>query len=147
MKKNTARGLIVLALLLCAVCRWRGAQPHFLFHGLVSIFWVLRLVSQYRVWSPMPQLQTYIFQLLASVFIMLSCYQRTAFDANQGSRRRHTITHLAATFFSCLSVIQCQDWFLYATCALWAITNLCRLIPLPGWKPHLPKKDEKYDPA
>ena len=84
---------------LCAFYRWKGTQPLFLWRSLVCIFWVLRLVSLYQRWSPEPQLQSYVFQLLANVCMMLSFYQRTAFDANYGNRRAHTIYHLSAIFF------------------------------------------------
>lgn len=141
-------GFLSVALLgLCAFYRWKGIRPMFLLHSFVSIFWILRLVSLYRVWSPEPQLQNYIFQLFANVFMMLSLYQRTAFDVGCGNRRAHAIFHLAAAFFCCLSLIGSRDWFLYGACALWAITDLCRLISMPGWKLNLPKKDDRHDPA
>jgi len=139
--------LSVPPLILCALCRWNGMRPRFFLHGIVCIFWILRLVSQYRIWSPEPQLQNYIFQLFANVFMLLSCYQRTAFDAGLGNRRVHAIFHLLAAFFCCLSMIDSRDWFLYGTCGLWAITDLCRMIPLPGWTLRLHKKDEDHDPS
>ena len=139
--------LSVIPLAFCAFCRFRGVKPMFLLHSLACIFWVLRLVSLYRVWSPEPQLQSYIFQLFANVFMMLSFYQRTAFDVGVGNRRSHAATHLATVFFCCLAMIGSQDWFLYIACALWALTDLCRLMPMPGWKFHFPKKDNHHDPA
>ena len=139
--------LSVAPLALCVFYRWKGIRPTFLLHSFVCIFWVLRLVSLYRVWSPEPQLQNYIFQLFANVFMMLSFYQRTAFDVDCGNRRAHAISHLAAAFFCCLSLIGSRDWFLYGTCALWAIADLCRLTPMPGWKLNLPQKDNSHDPA
>ena len=139
--------LSVIPLAFCAFCRFKGIKPALLFHGFVCIFWVLQLICLYRVWSPEPQLQHYIFQLFANVFMMLSLYQRTAFDVGFGNRRAHAITHLATTFFCCLSLIGSQDWFLYVTCALWAIADLCRLTPMPGWKFNLPKIGNRHDPA
>ena len=38
-------------------------------------------------------------------------------------------------------------WMLYGTCLLWALSDLCNLIPMPDWKPQLPKKGEDHDPA
>lgn len=139
--------LSAIVLAFCAFCRWKGIQPPFLLRSFLCIYWVLRLVCLYQLWSPEPQLQSYVFQLFANVFMMLSFYQRTAFDADFGNRRAHAIYHLAAAFFSCLSLIGSWDWFLYGACALWAITDLCRLIPMPGWKFTLPKKDDSHDPA
>ncbi|MBO5892468.1 MAG: hypothetical protein J6Q30_07150 [Oscillospiraceae bacterium] len=139
--------LSVPMLLLCAFYRWKGVKPLFLFHGFVCIFWVLRLISLYRDWSPDPQLQHYIFALLANIFVMLSYYQRTAFDAGSGNRRVHAITHLEAAFFCCLSIVGSRDWYLYVACVLWSITDLCRLTPMPKRAPHSPKKDEDHEPA
>ena len=140
--------LSIPALILCGLFRWKGKKPVFFFHGLVSIYWVLRLISLYRIWSPEPQLQNYIFQLFAHVLIMISCYQRTAFDADQGNRKWHAITHLAAAFFCCLSMPGSGDWLLYGTGAAWAFTNLCRLTPMPNWNlMSQKKKDDNHDPA
>lgn len=139
--------LSVPALIVCALHRRKGTQPRFVFHGLVCIFWILRLVSQYRIWSPEPQTVDYVFPLFANVFMLLSSYQRTIFDADQGNRRSHAVTHLAAAFFCCLSVIADKNWFFYGTCALWALTDLCRLTPMPDWKLRLTKKGNSHDPA
>lgn len=134
--------LAVPALGLCAWCRLKGNQPPFYLHGIVCVFWMLRLVVQYRIWSPDPQLQDYCFQLLATVFLMLASYQRTVFDADHGDRRMYTIFHLAALFFCFLSIPFCQDWPLYLGCGAWIITNLCSLIPMPNWSFQKSKEDE-----
>lgn len=139
--------LSVPALVLSAVFRQKGIKPLFLLHALVCVFWLLRLIALYRIWSPEPQLQNYIFQLFANVFLMLSCYQRTAFDTDCGVRRFHAITHLAAIFFGCLSLVGSQDYCLYGAGSIWAFADLCRLIPMPGWKPHFPRKEKDHDPA
>jgi hypothetical protein len=139
--------LSVPILLLCGFYRWKGTKPLFLLHGFVCVFWILRLISLYRNWSPEPQLQSYIFQLLANIFMMLSCYQRTAFDTGSGNRRTHAITHLATVFFCCLSIVGNRDWYLYIACVLWAITNLCRLTPMPKKASPAPKGDENHEAA
>ena len=135
--------LSVPMLLMCAFYRWKGTKPLFLLHGFICVFWILRLVSLYRSWSPEPQLQYYIFHLLANIFLMLSCYQRTAFDAGAGNRKAHAITHLAAAFFCCVSIIGSTYWYLYGAGALWAITDLCRMTPMPK----KPKKGENHESA
>ena len=134
-------------LALCSFYRWKGVKPLFLLHGFVCLFWVLRLISLYRDWSPEPQLQRYIFQLLTHIFMMISCYQRTAFDTGNGSRRSHATAHLMAAFFSCLSIVGSRDWYLYVACVLWAITDLCRLTPMPKKAAPMPKKDENHESA
>lgn len=134
--------LCVPVLVLCAWCRLKGCQPPFFLHGFICVFWMLRLIVQYRIWSPDPQLQDYCFQLLATVFLMLSSYQRTVFDADCGDRRMYAIFHLAALFFCCLSIPGCQDWPLYLSCGVGAATNLCNLIPMPNWSFKKANEDE-----
>lgn len=139
--------LSVPMLALCSLYRWKGTTPIFLLHGFVCLFWVLRLISLYRDWSPEPQLLRYIFQLLAHIFMMIACYQRTAFDTGNGSRRAHATTHLMAAFFCCLSIVGSRDWYLYIACVVWAITDLCRLTPMPRKAAPQVKKDENHESA
>lgn len=122
--------LAVGCLLFTANCRLKGQHPQIYFHGLVSVYLIFRLVSQYRVWSPDPQLQDYCFQLLATICLMLACYHRTMFDANMGKRRLYAIFSLLAVFFCLVSVPGCHDWLFYLTCGAWMVTNLCSLIAL-----------------
>lgn len=134
--------LTVPTLCFCAWCRLKGSQPPFYLHGIICIFWILRLIVQYRIWSPDPQLQDYCFQLMATVFLMLSSYQQTAFAADLGNRRMYAFFHLAALYFCCVAIPYCQDWPLYLGCSVWIITNLCNLIPMPNWTSQKTKEDE-----
>ena len=134
--------LSVPALAYGAYCRLKDRQPPAFLHGAVCLFWMMRLVCQYRIWSPDPQLQDYAFQLLATVFLMLACFHRAAFDADMGHRRMSAIFHFSAVYFCCISIPGCGDWPLYLTCGIWAGLNLCSLVPMPNW--HF-KKEAKHD--
>ena len=113
-----------------AYCRKDGKKPMFLFHSFICIYLMFHLISHYRIWSAYPQLQTYAFELLAIVFLMLACYQRAAFDAGRGNRRAYTFTTLAALFF-CLAAIPGSDTAVfYLGCSAWMFTTLCNLKPL-----------------
>ena len=127
--------LSVPALGLGAWLRMKGLRPPLYLHGTVCLFWMIRLVCQYRIWSPDPQLQDYSFQLLATVFLMLSCFHRAAFDANMGQRRMSAIFQLGAVYFCMISIPGCKDWLLYLCCGIWTALNLCNLLPLPNWRP------------
>jgi len=116
-----------------AFCRLKGRQPHAAIHSIVCLFWMLRLVCQYRIWSPDPQLQDYSFQLLATVFLMLSCFHRAAFDAEMGQRRMAAFFHLGALYFCMISIPGCDNWPLYLACGIWVALNLCNLLPMPNW--------------
>lgn len=127
--------LSVPALCFIGYCRCKGAHPSLLFHALVSIYLLLRLVWMYRQWSSDPQLQEYVFQLLALTCLMLACYHRSAFDANMGIRRAYVIFNLAAVFFCFVSIPGCDSMVFYLSAGVWMLTDLCSLLPmriLPG---------------
>lgn len=127
--------LAVGAMGFLAYCRFFSLRPSVLFHGLVCVYLMFHLVSHYRLWSAAPQIQTYGFELLAIVCIMLACYQRAAFDANQGQRRTHTFCSLCALFFSVAALPGCENALFFLGCAVWMLTTLCNLTPLPGLSP------------
>lgn len=114
--------------------RWKGIRPNVIFHGLVTLYLMLLLVCQYRMWSAQPQMQTYVFQLFATVCLMISAFQRACFDVGVGHRRIYAIFRLSAGFFCLLSIPGSDFWILYLTCGLWSLTDLCDLRPMPSRK-------------
>jgi hypothetical protein len=119
------------SLCVLSLCRLRGQQPNMLFHICVTVYLMLRLICQYRIWSGDPQIINYCWSLLASVCVTLSCYQSAAFDGNLGARRPHAFFHLAALYFCCLSLIGEHDPGFYLALAVWMFTDICRLTPMP----------------
>lgn len=127
------------ALILTALCRYQGKRPSVLFHGIVCLYLMLHLVSHYRLWSACPQIQSYGFELLSIVCLMLSCYHRATFDVGEGNRRCYAFCALAAVYFSIASLPGCDNPIFFVGCALWLLTNLCSLKALPGR--HVKKED------
>lgn len=121
--------LSAAALLFVAYARWKGNPQSILYHAVISLYFMFRLVSQYRHWSADPQLMNYGFQLLASVCLMLSVYQNAAFDAAQGNRQLHTVFHMGAVYFCCVSLIGSENIVFYLGTGVWMLTNLCNLTP------------------
>lgn len=119
------------ALVLISLCRLMGAKSHFLLHAAVCIYFALRMVSQYQLWSSDPQLQDYCFYLTAYVALMLSAYHHAAFGADMGNHRALWMVSLAAVYLCCLSLKGTQDTLLMLTCGLWAFTNLTSLTLRP----------------
>lgn len=115
------------AMLMLAHARMQGSRLNILFHGIVCIFLMLHLVSHYRLWSSSPQVQTYGFELLAIVFVMLSCYQRAAFDAGKGNRQAYTFFSLAALFFCVATLPGCDNVAFFIGSAAWMYMTPCRL--------------------
>jgi len=123
--------------ILCAVCltltgysRWKGKRLNVLLHCVVCVFFLLLLVCQYRQWSSEPQLQTYVFQLLATVFLMVGAYQRACFDGRMGSRKNYAFFRLAGAYFCFAAIPGSAIWFLYLAVMLWSVTDLCNLTPM-----------------
>ncbi len=121
------------AMLVLAYCRIQGKHLSVIFHGIVCFYLMLHLVSHYRLWSASPQLQTYGFELLAIVFVMLACYQRAAFDAGQGNRQAYTFFSSAALFFCVATLPGCDNAAFFIGCAAWMYFTPCRLT-LPAKK-------------
>lgn len=109
-----------LALLVVGICRMIPKKPSFLFHSIVSIFFALQLVSQYRSWSANPQLMDYCFYLAAFICLMLTAYFLATFEVNMPNGRGLEFTSLAAVFFCCLALPESGDAPMLISCALWA---------------------------
>ena len=121
-------GLVAAAaLLILGFCRMKGNHPSFWLQAALTVYFMLHLISQYRLWSSESQLQVYFFPLLASVFLMLTAYHGTVLDADKKSGRRiYAFCNQAALFFCCMS-LQDSSWPFYLAMAAWLGTNLCSL--------------------
>ncbi len=127
-------------LIYLAVCRLRNLRPAPGFHSCVTVYLMVHLLSQYRTWNSEPQLQLYVFDLLASVFLMFFAYRRTTLDAGSGSRRWYVFFRFGALFF-CLLAIPGGNWLFYLCMAVWTAADHCSLRPERSCTPmELPEK-------
>ena len=126
--------LSAISLVLLGVGRLKGLRPNFLMQAMLTVYLMFHLVSQYRLWSSEPQLQVYCFQLLASVFLMLSVFHGTVLDTQVGSRRMFVFFNQGALFFCCMSFVG-DWWFFYTAMGIFCATNVCSLKD----KPYVPK--------
>lgn len=117
----------VLALLVAGICRMIPKKPSFLCHSVVSIFFALQLVSQYRSWSADPQLMDYCFYLAAFICLMFTAYFLAGFEADLPNHRGLVFSSMAATFFCCLALPESGDAPLLISCALWAFSCTPRM--------------------
>ena len=76
----------------------------------------------------------YAYILSSTSFLMLATYHRASFDLNVGKRRPYAFCSLAAIFFSYLSLIGSENILFFMSVAVWLTTDLCSLIPMPGFK-------------
>lgn len=126
--------LAAVCLIVIAVCRFRQQRPAYYFHTVITLFLMVHLVSQYRLWSSEPQLQVYFFPLLSSVFLMLTAYHSAVLDAKKSSRRWFVFCNQAALFFCCVSVMS-ELWPFYLAMAFWMFSGLCSLNTRPSEAP------------
>lgn len=117
-----------LGMALAAIFRFLKVRPNVLFHGLVTIYLMIRLVRQYRLWSAEPELQVYFFPLLASVFFMLTAYYRTTLDNQSGNHRWLMFFNYGSVLLS-LSALYSQDWLFYLSFGIWCATCDCCQMP------------------
>ena len=115
----------VPCLLAATVMLHMGKRPAFVFHGVACLFFGLNLVDSYRLWSGEPQLMDYVFQLFGCAGLLLTAYQRTAFDVEAGSIRALRITELLAAF-ACLVAApdSGQQALFYAAGGMWCLAGL-----------------------
>ena len=118
--------LAAVCLVLIAICRFKGRRPFFGLHCIVTLFMMVHLISQYRLFSSEPQLQIYFFPLLGSVFLMLTAYYSAVLDARKSSRRWFVFCNQSALFFCCVS-IRSEIGLFYLAMAFWMFTGLCSL--------------------
>ena len=115
------------ALVFLAHCSHTGQRPAYFFRAVVTVSLMLRLICCFRHWTD-PQLETYLFPLLASVFLMLACYHRTTLDAGSGSRKAYVFTSQAATILCCGAAFS-DSWLFYLTAAAWMGLDIPTLRP------------------
>ena len=119
-----------ICLVLSGTGRWKGMRMNVIVHSVVCVFFLLLLICQYRMWSSEPELQRYVFQLIATVLLMIGVYQRACFDGAMGSRKSYAFFRLTGAYFCFLAIPGSDLWLLYLTALVWSLTDLCNLTPM-----------------
>lgn len=120
-----------VCLFLAGYQRMAGKQPFFLLHVVPCLFYAVHVVSHYQLWCSNPQIQDYLYALLATIALTLFGFYHAAFGADAGNRRMLLGTGLAAAFLCITELAATGYTYLYLGGAIWALTSLCHLIPLP----------------
>ena len=120
-----------ISMLVVGVYRMAGRKPSPLFSGLICLFYMLMLVSSYRLWSADPKLHEYAYQLLALVLLMLCSFHRTCCDACVIQRKKLLATGLCAAV-CCMAALSTglMPGF-YLASGLWAAGSMCDPSVLP----------------
>lgn len=145
--RGTLSGLWLLSGILAAAGQvWagldqrRGRHPMLLTQAVLCLFVAVHAVTRYQAWSGNPQVQDWVFSLLATVGLTLCAYHRTAFGAGVGHRRVFLVTALLTVFSCCAAAPHTEYLWLYLGGGLWAYTGLCRVTPVAA--PEQPAETE-----
>lgn len=112
-----------LVLLYMALLKASGKRLPYWLNATLTVVLMLDTVAQCQTWGAVPQLQAYFFPLLASIFLILSAYEKTVYTARQTSTNKLAFFSQAALFFCCLS-LNTQQWPLYFGMLFWAAAQL-----------------------
>ena len=118
-----------LAMFFMAALKFSRKRLPYWLPAILTVVQMLDTVAQCQLWGAIPQLQSYFFPLLASIFLILSAYHKTKLAARQGNPRQLAFFSQGALFFCCLS-LNTPQWPLYFGMLFWAATQLypCILI-------------------
>ena len=120
-----------IATLWLAYNRWQGVKSNVLLHTLVSLFFILLLLWQYRQSVTMTQLQLVAYAPVATVCLMISVYHRACFEWKMGQLRLFVFFRLAAILFSLAAIPGTELWVLYLAGAIWSAADLANLTIVP----------------
>lgn len=127
--------------LLCGLCvglitalSLAGKKPSYLFHAALTLFLIMIMVANYRAWSCETQLLVYFFPLMATAFMLLAGYQRTALAAGSGNHRVFCFMNMGGLFF-CLMALPTGGLF-FGGMAFWLLANLWSGKPLGKERSH-----------
>ena len=112
------------------LCRFQGKHPSPMFHCIVCVFFIVRLVLSFQGWSADPQLQDYVVQLMACINLMMFAFHRASSDANMLNPKRTAFFGLCASFFCLASLADTSMALLFIGAGLWSVGAAPTLEPL-----------------
>lgn len=98
--------------------------PHYLFYGILTVFFMFMGLVRCRQWGTETQVFRFFFGLIAQVLLLLTVFQYTAVCATGKNPRWLIYFSHAAIFFCCVAFPSHHDPF-YLTSALWLLLDSC----------------------
>lgn len=126
------RGMGLLAAFSMAaagVCRGLKKRPLWIFHGLVSLYFVLHLLECYRTWGSSAHLEQYAFPMLAGALLVLFAFHRTEADAGRIRSRKLLLSGYGAMLCCFFSMAGGRSVF-YLLAAIWIGAAVCSPVPV-----------------
>ena len=122
--------ILGIASALCLIwstwCTFRRKNTPFLLSLAPCLFWLVHLIDNYRGWSGQPQLQSYLFSLLATMAMALFTYYTAADSVGLGKPRLRVFAGLSAGYLCLAAMLPGPEKtrILFFTSALWAVSDL-----------------------
>ena len=113
------------------ILRMLGKRPWPIFGGIICLFYMLMLVTNYRLWSADPRVYEYAYRLLAGVLLMLTSFHRTCADARIIQRHKLLAPGLGAAVCCTAALSGEFQWWFYLASGLWAAGSMCNVAVLP----------------
>ena len=112
------------ALMYASYCRQIGLRPNSLLHSIMVLYILFRILTCCRTWGAEPQIQVFLFPMLGSLFLLLTCFYRAEADAMSGDYRKFLFFGQVA-LFCCLMCLPGDDWLFYISAAIWLVADYC----------------------
>lgn len=116
--------LSTVALVVGAWYRFTGKKPKALPYCIVAVFFMLRVIAWCRVWGTEPQLHYYLFDLLASLCLLLACYYRAEVCVDMKHYRSYAFFSQMA-LFCCMLCMTDKEWTFYLSAGIWMASDFC----------------------
>ena len=113
-----------VCLLFVGTQRMFRLPPHYVFYGVLTVFFMFLGLVRCRQWGAETQVFWFFFSLLAQVFLLLTVFQYTSVCATGKSPKLLILFSHAAIFFSAVAFPARLDPF-YLTSALWLALDGC----------------------
>lgn len=114
-----------------AFCRAKKFHADAMLHCVITVYLILRTMTNCSGWSAEPQFMLYFFPLLACMFLMITSYYRAAMALGLEHSKKYVFFSQAALFCCCMCC-RGSDWLFYLSAALW-LTFDC---PAPSTVPN-----------
>ena len=113
-----------VCLLFVGTQRLFGMDPHYLFYGLLTLFFMIQGLHRCRQWSSETQILMFLFPLMAQIFLLMTSCQFTFLSYGMPVIRSFGFYSCCAIFFCFVAFAATFDVF-YLTCALWLLLDGC----------------------
>ena len=112
-----------------ALFAFQNKKAPFGLNAGLCVCFILRLIGSYRIWSRVPQIQNYLFALLAELCLMAFAYQQAAGEVGIGSAKWRFRIALMGSFLCMAASVGTKVQFVYLLFALWLYAQA--LCPIP----------------